>query len=135
MKLAVIGSRNFTDKEVLFDYLQKFIENNNVELIISGGAKGADRMAEQFAKEHGIETQIFKLEYAKYGRGAPFILNEKIIATCDTVIAFWDGESRGTKNALNTAEKLKKKIIIQNSNDRPMSQNTLKTINSRKSVC
>jgi predicted Rossmann fold nucleotide-binding protein DprA/Smf involved in DNA uptake len=109
MKIAVIGSRGFTHYRLLVTTLD---EIPNKKMIVSGGAKGADQMAEQYAREHDIETKIFLPEYAKFGRGAPIKRNELIVKEADLVIAFWDGKSRGTKNAIDTAKALGKEVMI-----------------------
>ncbi|MDO1451324.1 DUF2493 domain-containing protein [Rhodocytophaga aerolata] len=92
MKTAVIGSRNFTNYEIV----EETLDGYDLPLIISGGAKGADTLAEQYAKEKGIPTLIFKPDYEKYGKRAPRLRNKEIIDACQRVIAFWDGKSRGT---------------------------------------
>lgn len=114
MRLAVIGSRDFNDYVVLSCYLDTFRkECGDIDLIVSGGARGADTLAERYAKEHGIETLIFPAEWKKYGKRAGYIRNEDIIKNCDIVIAFWDGKSRGTKHSLDLAEKYDKKVYIE----------------------
>jgi predicted Rossmann fold nucleotide-binding protein DprA/Smf involved in DNA uptake len=76
MKIAVIGSRDFADYAKLSQVLN---EQPGVTKIISGGAKGADSLAEQWAKEKGIETVVYKPDWAKYGRGAGVVRNRLII--------------------------------------------------------
>ena len=103
MNLAIVGSRTFDNYEMLTSKIDEICANNNIEIgkIVSGGARGADRMGERFAKERGIETLIFPAEWNKYGKRAGFIRNETIIDNCDICIAFWDGESRGTKHDID----------------------------------
>ena len=105
MKLLIIGSRTITD----FDLTNHIPEET--ELIISGGAKGMDTVAERYADEHGIEKLIIKPQYEKFGRAAPIKRNEEMVDAADAVLAVWDGESRGTKYTLNYAKKKNKKII------------------------
>ena len=109
MKIAVIGSRNFADYELLKKTLS---EITGITKVISGGAKGADSLAEQWAKENEIETVIYKPDWAKYGRGAGVVRNRLIIEDCDLCIAFWDGESKGTKSSIDHCKKLNKKLTI-----------------------
>jgi hypothetical protein len=109
MKIAVIGSRSFTDYELLKKTLN---EITGITKVISGGAKGADSLAEQWAKEKQIETVIYKPDWAKYGRGAGVVRNRLIIEDCDLCIAFWDGESKGTKSSIDHCKKLNKKLTI-----------------------
>lgn len=108
MKIAVIGSRSFADWELLQETLQEW----EITEIISGGAIGADSLAEKYAKLHGIPTKIFKPDYQTKGKIAPLERNKTIILACDQVIAFWDGKSRGTAHALAFAEKQNKPIWV-----------------------
>ena len=82
------------------------------ECIISGGAKGADSLARQYANEHAIAIVEYKPEWDKYGRAAGFIRNTDIVNNSDMIIAFWDGKSKGTKHSIGLAHKLNKQVII-----------------------
>ena len=105
MKLLIIGSRSIID----YDLSAHIPEG--VELIISGGAKGIDTLAEQYADVHGIEKLIIRPQYDRFGRAAPIKRNEQMVDACDVVLAIWDGESRGTRYTLDYARKKGKKII------------------------
>ena len=94
MKVAVIGSRNLTVHD-LSRYLPE-----DVEEIVSGGAKGIDTCARRYAKENHIPLKEFFPEYSRYGRAAPLYRNLQIIEYADSVLAFWDNHSRGTKYVL-----------------------------------
>ncbi len=95
MRVAVIGSRGLT-----VDDLGKYLPEGTTE-IVSGGAKGIDTCAREYAASHGIKLTEFLPEYAKYGRGAPLKRNITIIQNSDIVLAFWDGKSPGTKFVIN----------------------------------
>ncbi len=112
MKLAVIGSRDFTNYPELKEALDKVSKYIDIELIISGGARGADSLAERYAKEHDIQTLIFRPDWEKYGRKAGIVRNYDIIRNCDMVIAFWDGKSKGTAHSISIAREQKKKVLI-----------------------
>jgi len=105
MKLLVIGSRTITD----FDLTNHIPEETS--LIISGGAKGIDTIAEQYADSHGIEKLIIKPQYEKFGKAAPLKRNEEMVDKADAVLAIWDGKSKGTEYTLKYAQKENKKII------------------------
>lgn len=115
-KVAVIGSRTFKDKKRLFDILDKNLEK--IEMIISGGANGADSLGLLYAKERGVPCLIYYPRWysldGEYDRGAGFKRNFLIIRSCDVVLAFWDGESKGTSHSLDLARQLDKKIKIFN---------------------
>ena len=91
MKVAVIGSRGLIVKD-----LERYLPKDTSE-IVSGGARGIDTCAENYAEQNGIPITVFLPEYEKYGRGAPLKRNIQIIDYADLVLAFWDGKSRGTK--------------------------------------
>lgn len=111
MKVAVIGSRSFSD----YERLEKSLSSVNVtiDVIVSGGAKGADSLAAAYAKNHGIELLEFLPEYSRYGRAATIVRNRQIVDASDVVIAFWDGTSKGTKSSLDYARKNNKQVIIE----------------------
>lgn len=113
MKVAIIGSRTFDNYQYLSFFLDVFRNQYPIDLIISGGAKGADSLAEKYAKEHNIKTLIFPADWDKYGKRAGYIRNEDIIKNCDLVIAFWDMTSIGTKHSLDLAKKYNKPAIIK----------------------
>lgn len=107
MKVAVIGSRGFNNYELIKETLSSL----DITLVVSGGAMGADTLGERYARENGIPTKIFKPDWTK-GRGAGFLRNTDIINEADTVVAFWDGKSRGTLDSIKKAEKQGKKVLI-----------------------
>lgn len=106
MKVAVIGSRNLT-----ITNLEMYLPENVTE-IVSGGAKGIDTCAREYARAKGIELKEFLPEYKKYGRGAPLRRNLEIIEYADMVLAFWDGRSKGTNYVIETCKKRKKEIKV-----------------------
>ena len=106
MKVGVIGSRGLT-----VDNLEQYLPENTTE-IVSGGAKGIDTCAREYAISHGIKLTEFLPEYSRYGRGAPLKRNLKIIEYADVVIAFWDRQSKGTKNVIENCKKLNVKVIM-----------------------
>ena len=99
MKVAVIGSRNLK-----VDDLGKYLPEGVTE-IVSGGARGVDTCAREYALANGIKLTEFLPEYDKYGRGAPLRRNITIIEYADLVLAFWDGSSRGTKYVIDNCKK------------------------------
>ncbi len=94
MKVAVIGSRQAPDNaaELILSQLPAATSE-----IVSGGADGIDRFAAQVAADQGIPLKVFLPDYERYGRQAPLKRNDDIIDRADMVLAFWDGQSRGTQ--------------------------------------
>lgn len=109
MKLAIVGSRTFNDYEMVKEALKDLA----ITEIVSGGAKGADTLAEKYAAENSIPVKVFKPEWGKYGRGAGPKRNKQIVDYADKVIAFWDGESRGTKSSIDLATEQGKLLLVK----------------------
>ena len=100
MKVAVIGSRGLRVSD-----LGRYLPENTTE-IVSGGAKGVDTSAREYAKSNGIKLTEFLPEYTRFGRSAPLKRNIAIIEYSDIVLAFWDGKSRGTKFVIDNCRRL-----------------------------
>lgn len=103
MRVAIVGSR---DANILT--LQKVREYVNSlppdTVVVSGGARGVDKVAETTALERGLEVIVHTPNWDKYGRKqAGFKRNALIVADAHYVAAFWDGHSRGTKNTIELA--------------------------------
>lgn len=107
VKLAIVGSRDYTDYESFKAIVDSIISLNNLNVykIISGRARGTDTMAEQYAKENSIPMQVFKANWEIFGKKAGMMRNRDIVANSDYVLAFWDGESKGTKGTIDMARK------------------------------
>jgi len=113
MNIAIVGSRTFTDYEALEVAIVNYLPAEMWPLtIISGGAKGADALAEQLAENFNLELKIFPADWDTHGKIAGFLRNQKIIDASDFVIAFWDGKSKGTKDTIDKARKAKKPTLI-----------------------
>ena len=106
MKVAVIGSRGLT-----IDDLGEYLPEGTTE-IVSGGAKGIDSCAKDYALAHNIKLTEFLPEYKRFGRVAPLKRNLKIIEYSDIVLAFWDGKSKGTKYVIDNCRKMGVEVKI-----------------------
>lgn len=110
MKVAIIGSRGFNDYEFLKSKLLEHVKS--IECILSGGAKGADSLAERFAIEYNIPTKIFLPDWKQFGRSAGIVRNKEIVKESDHCFIFWDGESKGTKSVIDFCKKLNKDATV-----------------------
>ena len=106
MKLAVIGSRNITDIRI-----DRYIPDGVTE-IVSGGAKGVDALARDYAERNVIKLTEFLPQYSIYGRAAPIKRNNEIAKYADEALALWDGRSKGTEHTINFFKKLGKKVTV-----------------------
>ena len=109
MKVAVVGSRSLDDTH--FPLLEKYIPPG-VSEIISGGASGADKLAERFADEENLLLTIIRPDYKTYERMAPLIRNGEIVEKSDFTLILWDGSSRGSLNVIMTCIKINKPFRV-----------------------
>ena len=100
MRLAIIGSRNLKIDN-FSDYMPE-----NVTEIVSGGARGVDTCAREYAKKNNIPLKEFLPDYRRFGRGAPLRRNLQIIEYADEVLAFWDGTSHGTRFVIERCKRM-----------------------------
>lgn len=113
MRILVCGSRHYGFKleernqvyNAIFDAIEE-IKHGEIE-IISGMASGVDTAAVNFAIGHDYKLHKYPADWEKYGKAAGSIRNKQMLVEGkpDLVIAFWDGESRGTKNMIDQATK------------------------------
>lgn len=108
-KLAVIGSREGISKKIIYEELDKLFFDE----LISGGAKGVDTFAEQYAKDNNWKIEIIR-PIDVTNKMSYLFRNIEIITKATQVIAFWNGKSKGTKFVINYCQKRNKKIIIIN---------------------
>lgn len=100
MKVAVIGSRGLSVCD-----LEKYLPKDVTE-IVSGGARGVDTSARNYALAHNIKLTEFLPQYSLYGNNAPLFRNIEIIKYSDLVLAFWDGTSHGTKFTIENCRRM-----------------------------
>jgi hypothetical protein len=112
MKLAIIGSRSFDNYILLEEKTLELYPIDKITSIVSGGAHGADTLAEQFAHNHHIPIVIHKPQWELYGKKAGAVRDRMIVDDADEVLAFWDGRSLGTKLTIGFARKANKKSIL-----------------------
>ncbi len=98
-RLAIVGSRNCPPLDIAI--FLPFLPT----AIVSGGARGADTLAKEFAIRNNLPLVEFLPDYKIHGRQAPILRNIQIVENCDFLIAFWDGTSRGTKFTIDYARK------------------------------
>lgn len=106
MKIIIAGGRDFNNYEMLEQEINKL--QLNITEIISGGAKGADYLGQLYAQKYNIPLKIFKAEWELYGKAAGPIRNKQMGNYADYLIAFWDGQSKGTKNMINYMKQINK---------------------------
>ena len=127
MKLGITGSRTITQ----FDFMPYFMMKDKdfrafcrkhglgrrkITQVITGGARGIDTTAFRTAGSAGIRNLQFLPDRKKFP--GKLILkayqerNRQIVDSCDILLAVWDGKSRGTKNTLAYARRVKKPAFL-----------------------
>lgn len=110
MKVIIAGSRTFDDYDLLCQVCDNLLEDDAE--IVSGTAKGADKLGERYANEKGYQIKQFPAEWDKYGKSAGYRRNYEMCEYSDTLIAFWDGKSKGTKHMIDIAKNKNLKIKV-----------------------
>lgn len=110
MKVLICGSRNITDPELVSQAVSQ--SGITPTHIISGGARGVDRLAGEYAVSQGIGFTEYPADWDKYGKRAGFIRNYAMVGAADAVIAVWDGTSPGTKHSIKFARSCGKRVFV-----------------------
>lgn len=110
MKVLICGSRAINDPTAVLQAIEK--SGIRPTHIISGGARGVDRLAEEYAASSGIRFTEYLADWDKYGKRSGFIRNCVMIGTADAVIVVWDGESKGTKHSIEYAKSCGKQVFV-----------------------
>ena len=118
--LAIVGWRGMNEKEhkdIFNETVEKFISQYGMPtMVVSGGARGADTMGENWAKSHDIPTLILKPQWRNangiYDKSAGIRRNTDIVDACTHMIAFPSDEGKGTQDSIRKA-KQRGKIVIE----------------------
>lgn len=129
-RIIIAGGRDFNDyeklrKEALAAIYATFgkVDKNNV-WIVSGHARGADSLGERFAEEFNLNKKVFPADWDKFGKRAGYMRNEQMAVFAkgadeedaanikNLLIAFWDGQSRGTQHMIEIAKNKKMNVVV-----------------------
>ena len=107
-RVIIAGSRSFNDYALLREHclsvLQEKMKTHRV-IVVSGHARGADSLGERFANEFCLPFELHPAKWRLLGKAAGMVRNAEMAKCSDALIAFWDGESRGTRHMINFARK------------------------------
>jgi len=110
MKVLICGSRGISDSGVVSQAIEQC--GLHPTHIISGGARGVDALAAEYAASRGIQFTEYLADWDRYGKRAGFMRNCVMIGAADAVIAVWDGTSPGTKHAIEYARSCGKQVFV-----------------------
>lgn len=111
MRTIIAGSRGVTDQSIV----DKAIADSGftIAAVISGTARGVDRMGEDWARRHRIPIERYPAQWDIDGRSAGYKRNELMGFMADALIAIWDSESRGTKHMIDIAQRKGLKVYVR----------------------
>ncbi len=105
-RVIIAGGRDFDDFERLHEVCNRLLDADVT--VISGNARGADTLGEQYAEAHepfGMQLEKYPADWDKHKKAAGHIRNHQMSLIADGLIAFWDDKSKGTKNMIEQAHK------------------------------
>lgn len=118
-KVAIVGSRNWSDPEPIRELVNLLPKSTTV---VTGDARGADRIARACAKLRGLEVEVHRANWSEHGRAAGPIRNSQIAMSADFAVGFVRGESRGTRDTLRKFVALGKFAVTVDADSIPQSK-------------
>ena len=103
MKVIIAGSREGFSLEGVYKAWDQ--SGLGMSEVVSGTARGVDRLGEEFATKEGIKITRFPANWDSFGKSAGYRRNAEMATYADALIALWDGHSRGTKHMIDLATK------------------------------
>lgn len=113
MRVLVCGSRTFNDADKMFAELNTG-KYGHIDTVIHGAARGADMLAHDWAATYARGVEIYRADWVREGKAAGVIRNTRMLeyGKPDKVIAFWDGQSTGTKNMIDQSRKAGVETVV-----------------------
>ena len=122
--MIIAGSRDYSDYAEFVKVIEREREDFKQKYlyVVSGGARGADTMAEQFAMYNRHELKVFKADWNKNGKSAGYIRNAEMhnyIKQFEhrVCLCFWDGQSKGTQHNFQLAINNNTPLYVYNYNN------------------
>ena len=106
----IVDLRLLKEKEMLVRFSKKQRDSEesnsgeNMFRVIIAGSRSFANYEMLNAKEMGFHVAYFPADWERYGKAAGYIRNKEMAQNADALVAFWDGESRGTKSMIDLAK-------------------------------
>lgn len=114
MKVIVAGSRSIEEFEIVDEILNSIQKTVNITKVISGTARGVDKLGEKWAHKNHVPIESFPADWNKYGKSAGYRRNAEMAVVGDLLVCIWDGESKGTQHMYDCMVQLKKPTYLYN---------------------
>jgi hypothetical protein len=109
VRVLVCGSRSWEDSKYIFTKLDRLNRNLGFDAVIEGCARGADSIAEDWAKSRSIQLNHFPAQWEEFGKAAGPIRNKQMLVEGkpELVIAFHVDleKSKGTRNMVKLSRR------------------------------
>lgn len=113
MKLIIAGGRDCNSFKLLLNAIKELeIPVDAKTEIVSGMAKGADTLGCMYAEEFDLKLHKFPAQWDLHGRKAGPLRNIEMAKFADSLLALWDGKSKGTKHMIDEATKRGLKVWV-----------------------
>ena len=111
VRVIACGGRDYQRRGRVFAVLDAAVQRLGLDVLLTGGASGADHIAQAWARERNVPNEIFRAHWGKEGPGAGPIRNKRMLVEgrAELVIAFPGGD--GTANMVDIAEKAGVRVI------------------------
>lgn len=110
MKTIIAGSRGIEDFDVVAEAVR--LSGFAIREVVSGGARGVDRLGELWAARAELPCKVFPADWNKHGRAAGPIRNREMANYADSLVAVWDGKSRGTRDMIEVMKQRGMRVFV-----------------------
>jgi hypothetical protein len=107
-KILMCGDRNWSSEEAINQFFKLLPKNI---IIISGNARGADYLVEQYCKINNIENKIFPANWKKHGKAAGPIRNNLMLDEKPELVIAFHGDIRNSKGTIHTVSSARTRKI------------------------
>ncbi len=112
MRLIIAGDRRFEDYQLAESWINDVSMMWAFSEIVSGGARGADKLGERYAEDNGVALKVFLADWAGGGKSAGFHRNREMAEYGNALLAFKAFDSRGTKNMIEEMLSRQKPVVV-----------------------
>ena len=110
MKLIIAGSHSFRDYQLLCQTLAP--DKSRITQVLTGGARGAAQLGYRWAWKHQVKHQLFRADWERFGKSAGVRRNHQMAQAGDMLLAFWDGQSPGTRHMITCMQQRGKPVVV-----------------------
>ena len=111
-RVIVAGSRDIVNRELIRAEMLDLADEIGSYIVVSGTARGPDTIGAEIADEFGWPVHEYPAEWDKHGKGAGYVRNAVMADNAEWLLAFHDGDSRGTYSMIGNAKNVKLSVRV-----------------------